>query len=103
VDFLYPILASSALGDAFGSEGGVGLFEFDDLFGNRRRELVLAGCGSRAQLPERRLPFHCIGTIHVTLHSFVWSVTPFPPSEWVINRSFAQMSPMRPASGPLST
>lgn len=30
------------LGDAFGSEGGVGLFEFDDLFGNRRRELVLA-------------------------------------------------------------
>jgi hypothetical protein len=31
------------LGDSFGSEGGVGLFEFDDLFGNRRRELVLAG------------------------------------------------------------
>jgi hypothetical protein len=48
------------LGDAFGSEGGVRSLQFNNPFGNRRRELVLSGCGSRARLPQRRLPFGAI-------------------------------------------
>jgi hypothetical protein len=149
------------LGDALDPKPGVLPLEFQDLFGDRRRELVRPG-GNRRRFPQPHLPLrpilrqppdegglahpHLFGhqrltkavlqnqsnrfelevrriangrrspraapgrlpllyylfVVHVTLHSFLWSVTPFIPRTWLTIWSLAQANGRRgPATFPV--